>query len=118
MVEVGLGGRLDSTNVVEPIVAGITKIARDHMKYLGESLEEIAAEKAGIAKPGVPLVVGETDPHLVEVLRQAADRTVAAMVPEQRALLRVVPPEARWDGRAGPCRTTSAAERGGGRCGA
>jgi dihydrofolate synthase/folylpolyglutamate synthase len=67
VVEVGLGGWLDSTNVVEPLVAGITKIARDHMKYLGDSLEEIAAEKAGIAKPGVPLVIGETDPHLVEV---------------------------------------------------
>ena len=101
VVEVGLGGRLDSTNVVEPIVAGITKIARDHMKYLGDSLEEIAAEKAGIAKPGIPLVVGETDPHLVEVLRQAADRTVAAIAPGQRALLRVVPPDARWDGALG-----------------
>ena len=101
VVEVGLGGRLDSTNVVEPVVAGITKIARDHMKYLGDSLEEIAAEKAGIAKPEVPLVIGETDPHLVEVLREAADRTVAAAAAGRHADLRVVPPAARWDGPLG-----------------
>ena len=101
VIEVGLGGRLDSTNVVEPVVAGITKIARDHMKYLGDSLEEIAAEKAGIAKPGVPLVVGETDPHLVEVLREAADRTVGEAAPGQRARVQLVPPGAHWDGPLG-----------------
>lgn len=101
VVEVGLGGRLDSTNVVDPLVAGITKIARDHMKYLGDSLEEIAAEKAGIAKPGVPLVIGETDPQLLDVLREAADRTVAAAAPHSRAQLIVVPPEARWEGPLG-----------------
>lgn len=101
VVEVGLGGRLDSTNVVEPVVAGITRIARDHMKYLGDSLEEIAAEKAGIAKPGVPLVVGETDPHLVQVLREAADRAVAQVAPDERAQVRLVHPAARWDGALG-----------------
>ena len=101
MVEVGLGGRLDSTNVVQPVVAGITKIARDHMKYLGESLEEIAAEKAGIAKPGIPLVIGETDPHLVEVLREAADRTVSGATSGGRADVRVVPSGARWHGALG-----------------
>ncbi len=101
VIEVGLGGRLDSTNVVEPVVAGITKIARDHMKYLGDSLEEIAAEKAGIAKPGVPLVVGETDPHLVRVLREAADRSVAQAAPGQRAKVRLVAPDARWTGALG-----------------
>src|SRR6185436_1777547 len=72
VVEVGLGGRLDSTNVVRPLVSGVTKIERDHMKYLGDSLELIASEKAGIAKPGVPFVIGESDPRLVEVLRQEA----------------------------------------------
>ena len=70
VIEVGLGGRLDSTNVITPLVAGVTKIARDHMKYLGETLEEIAVEKAGIAKPGVPFVIGERDPRIVEVLRR------------------------------------------------
>ena len=78
VVEVGLGGRLDSTNVVRPLVSGVTKIERDHMKYLGDTLELIACEKAGIAKPGVPFVIGETDPGLVEVLRREARRAVPA----------------------------------------
>ena len=76
VVEVGLGGRLDSTNVVRPLVSGVTKIERDHMKYLGDTLELIACEKAGIAKPGVPFVIGETDPGLIEVLRREARRAV------------------------------------------
>ena len=62
VVEVGLGGRLDSTNVVTPLVSVVTQIALDHKKYLGDTLEEIAREKAGIAKPGVPFVIGETRP--------------------------------------------------------
>src|SRR5918912_226533 len=77
VVEVGLGGRLDSTNVVRPLVSGVTKIARDHMKYLGNTLESIACEKAGIAKPGAPFIIGERDPGLVEVLRREARRAVA-----------------------------------------
>ena len=48
LIETGLGGRLDSTNVVDPVVAGVTSIGWDHMEYLGHSLEEIAGEKAGI----------------------------------------------------------------------
>jgi dihydrofolate synthase/folylpolyglutamate synthase len=91
VVEVGLGGRLDSTNVVRPLVSAVTKIARDHTKYLGDSLAEIAREKAGIAKPGAPFVIGETDPVLVEELRAAA----------QSADVHVVPPEARWEGPLG-----------------
>ena len=63
VVEVGLGGRLDSTNVLHPLVSAVTKIEHDHMKYLGDTLEQIAAEKAGIAKPGVPFVIGETRPR-------------------------------------------------------
>lgn len=88
VVEVGLGGRLDSTNVVTPLVSGVTKIARDHMKYLGETLEEIAREKAGIAKAGVPFVIGETEPHLVEVLELEARSRGGVPV--------VVAPEERW----------------------
>lgn len=60
VIEVGLGGRLDSTNVILPQLSVITNIGWDHMNLLGNSLEEIAAEKAGIIKPGTPLVVGET----------------------------------------------------------
>src|SRR5687768_13798037 len=76
VVEVGLGGGLDSTNVVQPMVSAVTRIARDHTKYLGDSLEEIAREKAGIAKPGAPFVVGESDPALVAALRAGADAAV------------------------------------------
>ena len=58
MLEVGLGGRLDATNVVSPIAAAITSIDFDHQAQLGDSLESIAAEKAGIIKPGIPVVCG------------------------------------------------------------
>ncbi len=57
--EVGLGGRLDATNVVQPLVTAITSIGLDHQQYLGQTLREIAVEKAGILKPGVPVIVGK-----------------------------------------------------------
>jgi dihydrofolate synthase/folylpolyglutamate synthase len=112
VVEVGLGGRLDSTNVVHPLVSGVTKIQRDHMKYLGESLELIACEKAGIAKPGIPFVIGETDPHLVEVLRREARRAVARAKSRGKPDIRVLPPEYEWCGPlslAGPHQRRNAA---------
>jgi dihydrofolate synthase / folylpolyglutamate synthase len=98
VVEVGLGGRLDSTNVVRPLVSAVTKIERDHMKYLGDTLEKIAGEKAGIAKPGAPFVIGEREPKLVEVLRRAAHRAVARLDPSARADVRVMPPCYEWTG--------------------
>jgi dihydrofolate synthase / folylpolyglutamate synthase len=98
VAEVGLGGRLDSTNVLRPLVSAVTKIERDHMKYLGDTLELIAAEKAGIAKPGVPFVVGERDPALVHVLRREARKAVARGQPDGRADVRVLPPEYEWPG--------------------
>jgi len=101
VVEVGLGGRLDSTNVVKPLVSAVTKIERDHMKYLGDTLEKIAGEKAGIAKPDAPFVVGERSPELVNVLRRAAHRTVARTEPGARADVRVLPPEYEWPGPLG-----------------
>jgi dihydrofolate synthase / folylpolyglutamate synthase len=61
LIETGLGGRLDSTNVVAPRAAGVTSIGFDHMEYLGSTLSAIAREKAGIFKPGVPAVIGEPD---------------------------------------------------------
>ena len=64
LVETGLGGRLDSTNVVQPIAAGVTSIGLDHTEYLGRTLEAIAGEKAGIFKAGIPAVVGEGDPEV------------------------------------------------------
>jgi dihydrofolate synthase / folylpolyglutamate synthase len=112
VVEVGLGGRLDSTNVVHPLVSGVTKIERDHMKYLGDTLERIACEKAGIAKPGAPFVIGERDPALVEVLRREARRAVARQNPAARADVRVLPPDYEWCGPlslAGPHQRRNAA---------
>lgn len=61
VIETGLGGRLDATNVVQPLAAGVTSIGFDHMEYLGDTLEAIAGEKAGIFKPGRPAVIGEPD---------------------------------------------------------
>jgi dihydrofolate synthase / folylpolyglutamate synthase len=98
VVEVGLGGRLDSTNVVQPLVSAVTKIERDHMKYLGNTLELIATEKAGIAKPGVPFVIGERDPGLVEVLRREARRAVARAEGRGRPDIRVLPADYEWCG--------------------
>jgi dihydrofolate synthase/folylpolyglutamate synthase len=75
VIEVGLGGRLDSTNVIDPVVTAITSIDFDHQKYLGNTLKEIAAEKAGIVKRGVPVVVGDMAPEAFdEILRIAAER--------------------------------------------
>lgn len=72
IVEVGLGGRLDSTNVITPILSVITNIGLDHTQFLGETLPKIAREKAGIIKPGVPVVIGrkqvETEPVFAEVV--------------------------------------------------
>ncbi len=73
--EVGLGGRLDATNVLEPVATAITSIAFDHQQYLGHTLQEIAGEKAGIIKPRIPVVVGPMDREaLAEIDRVAAGR--------------------------------------------
>lgn len=61
VIEVGLGGRLDCTNIISPVVSVITNISFDHMQFLGDTLEKIAYEKAGIIKPGIPVVIGETN---------------------------------------------------------
>ncbi|NGQ94330.1 bifunctional folylpolyglutamate synthase/dihydrofolate synthase [Brevibacillus sp. SYP-B805] len=70
--ETGLGGRLDATNVVFPLVTVITNIGLDHTDVLGSTLQEIAQEKAGIIKPGVPVVVGEQNPEALEVIKSVA----------------------------------------------
>ena len=72
LLEVGMGGRLDATNIITPRVAIITNVAMDHEAYLGTTLAEIAAEKAGIIKPGVPVVSGVVDPAAAQVIRQRA----------------------------------------------
>jgi dihydrofolate synthase / folylpolyglutamate synthase len=77
VVETGLGGRLDSTNVLLPNVAAVTSIAEDHTDLLGATLPEIAREKAGIFKSGIPAVIGEPDTEIRSVLTRAA-RSVGA----------------------------------------
>ncbi|MBI2729830.1 MAG: bifunctional folylpolyglutamate synthase/dihydrofolate synthase [Sphingobacteriales bacterium] len=67
VVEVGLGGRLDSTNIITPELSVITNIGWDHMNMLGDTLEKIADEKAGIIKPGIPVIIGETSKESKEV---------------------------------------------------
>lgn len=77
--EVGMGGRLDATNVLSPVASAITSVGFDHQQYLGTTLTEIAAEKAGIVKPGTPVVVGR--------LKEAAMAVVASVAEAQKAPL-------------------------------
>ena len=72
VIEVGLGGRLDCTNVIRPDLCIITNISMDHVQFLGDTLEKIAGEKAGIIKPGVPVVIGETTPETRPVFLKKA----------------------------------------------
>jgi dihydrofolate synthase/folylpolyglutamate synthase len=81
IIEVGLGGRLDSTNVLTPAVSVITSIGLDHMQLLGGTIEEIAWEKAGIIKPGVPVVTGLLPPEAAEVVAQVAATRAAHCIP-------------------------------------
>jgi dihydrofolate synthase/folylpolyglutamate synthase len=80
VVEVGLGGRLDATNVVVPRAAAITRLGIDHVEYLGDTLALIAGEKAGIVKPGVPVVTVVQQPEAARVLADAAGRADAPLV--------------------------------------
>lgn len=80
VLETGLGGRLDATNVVTPRVSVITRIGMDHMDVLGDTLEAIAAEKAGIIKRGVPVVTGPQEPEVMEVLRRRARSMEARLI--------------------------------------
>lgn len=73
IIEVGLGGRLDATNIVEPVAAAVTQIGFDHLEYLGDTLEAIAGEKAGIFKRGAAAVVGDTRPAIRDMLLQRAE---------------------------------------------
>jgi len=77
--ETGLGGRWDATNVVYPVLTVITTIGLDHTRYLGETIEDIAREKSGIIKPGVPLVCGVTDPAALAVIEERAREKKAGL---------------------------------------
>jgi dihydrofolate synthase / folylpolyglutamate synthase len=84
--ETGLGGRLDATNIVTPLASVITNIQYDHQKWLGETLPRIAAEKAGIIKPGVPVITGTDAPDALAVIQETACKMKAP-------LTRVLPQE-------------------------
>lgn len=89
VIETGLGGRLDSTNIITPILSVITNISFDHTAFLGNTLESIASEKAGIIKPSVPVVIGEAQGSVREVFLQKAD--------EQRAPIYFAEDVVRFD---------------------
>ena len=90
VLETGLGGRLDCTNVCSPVVTVITNISLDHTSVLGHTLEEIAFEKAGIIKPGVPLITGVNQPQVVELYDRRAETLNAPRVRLERELQVVV----------------------------
>ncbi len=75
VIEVGLGGRLDSTNIISPLISIITNIGYDHMDLLGHTLAEIAGEKAGIIKPGIPVIIGEKHAETSDTFLQKAEKS-------------------------------------------
>ena len=80
VLETGLGGRLDATNVCRPELCVITKIGLDHCDWLGDTVEKIAAEKAGIIKKGVPIVLGKNDPEVIAVIKARASEVCAPFI--------------------------------------
>ena len=99
VVEVGLGGRLDCTNVIAPEVCAITSIGLDHTEILGDTIEQIAAEKAGIIKPGVPVVVAPgLEERALAVIAGVAQSRGAELVPARPARGGAAPDEPRFPG--------------------
>jgi dihydrofolate synthase / folylpolyglutamate synthase len=91
VIEVGLGGRLDATNIVSPRACVITGISYDHQSLLGKTLAEIAREKAGILKPGIPVVSGCTQPHPIRVLQEQASRVGAPILEiDRQCTIRII----------------------------
>jgi dihydrofolate synthase/folylpolyglutamate synthase len=84
VIEVGLGGRYDATNVIRPVAGAITTIGMDHQQHLGSTLAAIAGEKAGIIKPGMSVVTGDLPPEALAVIRRAADERGADLVEASR----------------------------------
>ncbi|MBQ2055483.1 MAG: bifunctional folylpolyglutamate synthase/dihydrofolate synthase, partial [Bacteroidaceae bacterium] len=80
VIEVGLGGRLDCTNIITPDVSIITNISFDHVQFLGDTLAKIASEKAGIIKPNIPVVIGETTPETKPVFISKAEEQNAPII--------------------------------------
>lgn len=80
VIEVGLGGRLDSTNIINPLLSVITNISLDHTQFLGDTIEKIALEKAGIIKPGVPVIIGETQAQTKKMFQKTAKRQKSEII--------------------------------------
>ncbi|MDR0823813.1 MAG: bifunctional folylpolyglutamate synthase/dihydrofolate synthase [Prevotella sp.] len=80
IIEVGLGGRLDSTNIITPVLSIITNISFDHIQFLGNTLEKIATEKAGIIKKDVPVIIGEATGDVRRVFEETAERVVTTII--------------------------------------
>lgn len=91
VIEVGLGGRLDSTNIIMPEVCAITNIGLDHTQFLGDTLAKIAAEKAGIIKKNVPVVIGERQKQTTQVFEQIAESKGAPILFAEESNADVVP---------------------------
>lgn len=87
VLEVGLGGAIDSTNVVLPLVSVITNVAMDHMDYLGNNVKEIAEIKSGIIKPGMPAVTAAEDPEALTVIREACRRKGCKLIEVGRDII-------------------------------
>lgn len=84
VIEVGMGGRLDSTNIITPILSVITNISWDHSQFLGDSLSKIASEKAGIIKPEIPVVIGEAEGDIEKIFRAKAHEVGAPIIEAYR----------------------------------
>ena len=97
IVEVGLGGRLDSTNIINPIVSVITNIGLDHTQFLGETVAEIAFEKAGIIKSGVPVVIGEKQTNSFSVFQDIATERKASLFIADELILKNYPTDLLGD---------------------
>lgn len=80
VIEVGMGGRLDSTNIIHPILSVITNVGYDHTQFLGNTLDKIAVEKAGIIKSGIPVVIGETDINTQRIFINTAEENQSEIV--------------------------------------
>lgn len=93
IIEVGLGGRLDSTNIITPDVSVITNISFDHVQFLGDTLSKIAVEKAGIIKSGVPVVIGEAEGDVADTFRNKATEVKAPIyfVQDEKPILSALP---------------------------
>ncbi len=101
LLETGMGGRLDATNVVTPLISVVTSISMDHEAYLGTSLVQIAGEKAGIIKPGVPVVSGAVHPEATGVIEEACRANGAVLYKIGQDFDYVTSPEGTWTWKGG-----------------